>query len=105
MPLAYLLVALALMVVGAVASYTHTRRYGTSRNVKLLYPAMVVALLIVSLVQRALPWRFEGDWGMLVIFIWFAAIVGSLLTWRRVNYRSLGRRYLGVQASSGHEIS
>ena len=83
----YLLVALGLGVLGAVVSYMHTRRYGTSRNVKLLYPTMVIAFLALSLVQRMLPWHFEGDWGMLVVFFWFAAIVGSLLTWRRINRR------------------
>jgi len=56
-------------------------------------------------VQRALPWRFDDDWGMLVMFAWFAAIVGSLLTWRRINYRGRCRRYLGVQATTGHETS
>ena len=97
-----LFISLILVIAGAVASYMHTRRYGTKRNVKLLYPLMLISFVVVTLVQKVFP-DPSFDWGMLVMVVWVAAIVGSLLTWLRTNRRGLGRRYLGLQATNGHK--
>ncbi len=88
MTTAGMIVTLVLAFIGAVLSYRHTRRYGTKRNVRTLYPLMIAIFFVAIILQETVPHRTD-DFVLITMIVWVSAIGGSLLTWRRINYRGL----------------
>lgn len=84
----YTLLVAAVLVLAVLASHAHTRRFGTKRNIKLIYPLMFGVFFVESVLNATFrDWQLDQWCLRPLMLLWVALIFGSLLTWRRINRR------------------